>query len=315
MLTNYLILFTNSPGLACLMATLHFSSSGFSTFLDAFSQTSNISGFLVELVQTLILNFFNFYKNTKITLTSSILAFRCYMGLDLLYNFFNLYKNTLITLTDISGFTLKAGFYLGILLLILGLRMFSGKGIIEGLKAALTFFACLATGAGLGNTANDQADRNERKATEEEARKQTEAKEEATKNKDKDETNKQRLKFGDLKNNYTSSSSYILAWILANVNVEITESSSQLLQFSYYVFLASILTLFCVLNLIGYILSNYILDKVNYDKNFPTLAKFINKYKKLSLFYLSIDILIILYLLSLLAFYSLVIVAQLHSSL
>lgn len=96
--------------------------------------------------------------------------------------------------------------------------------------------------------------------------------------------------------------------------MEITNSSSQLLQFSYGVFLGSIVTLFCVLNLAGYIITNSLLAKVDFEKKYPKIGKYINRFKKISLFYICIDILICLYLLSLLVFYSLVIISQLQTS-
>ena len=125
---------------------------------------------------------------------------------------------------------------------------------------------------------------------------------------------KEKEKVGDsfINNNYKHS--YILGWILTNVNVEITNSSSQLLQFSYGVFLGSIVTLFCVLNLAGYIITNSLLAKVDFEKKYPKIGKYINRFKKISLFYICIDILICLYLLSLLVFYSLVIISQLQTS-
>jgi len=95
--------------------------------------------------------------------------------------------------------------------------------------------------------------------------------------------------------------------------VEITDSSSQLLQFSYGVFLGSIVTLFFVLNLAGYILTNYLLEKVDFEMKYPKIGKYINRFKKISLFYIVIDILICLYLLFLLVFYSLVIISHLQS--
>ena len=51
-----------------------------------------------------------------------------------------------------------------------------------------------------------------------------------------------RKKGGNFKK--SNSNAYILGWILSNVNVEITENSSQILQFSYGVFLGSIVILF-----------------------------------------------------------------------
>jgi len=102
--------------------------------------------------------------------------------------------------------------------------------------------------------------------------------------------------------------------------VEITESSSQLLQFSYGVFSGSLVSFFCLLNLIVFIITNYLLEKVDLDleKKFPRFGKYLNKYlnriKKVALFYICLDLLLCLIWLSLLIFYSLVIVAQLQSS-
>jgi hypothetical protein len=95
--------------------------------------------------------------------------------------------------------------------------------------------------------------------------------------------------------------------------VEITESSSQFLQFSYGVFLCSIITLFCMLNITGYIITNYLLEKIDFDKKFPKIGKYINRFRKISLIYIYIYVLICIYLLSLLVFYSLVIISQLQS--
>ncbi len=115
--------------------------------------------------------------------------------------------------------------------------------------------------------------------------------------------------------NYQSS--YILGWILSNINVEITDSSSQFLQFSYGIFCGSLITLFCFLNIVGYIITNYLFSKVNFEKRFPNspkIGKYINRFRNISLFYICIDMLICLYLLCTMIFYSLVIVAQLQSS-
>lgn len=125
---------------------------------------------------------------------------------------------------------------------------------------------------------------------------------------------KENKKVDDKINNNSYKNSYILGWILTNVNVEITDSSSQLLQFSYGVFLGSIITLFCVLNLAGYIITNYLLEKVEFEKKYPRIGKYFKKFQKISLFYIIIDIFICLYLLFLLAFYSLVIIAKLQSA-
>ena len=124
-------------------------------------------------------------------------------------------------------------------------------------------------------------------------------------------------KVGDKSIQINYKSSYILGWILTNVNVEITDSSSQFLQFSYGIFLGSIVTLFCLLNIVGYLITNYLFSKVDFEKkfqNYPKIGKYINRIRNISLFYICIDILICLYLLSIMIFYSLVIISQLQSS-
>ena len=118
-----------------------------------------------------------------------------------------------------------------------------------------------------------------------------------------------------IKFKYTKSNAYILGWILSSVNVEITENSSQLLQFSYGVFLGSIVILFCVLNITGYLITNYLLEKVELEKKYPTIGKYLNRFRKISLIYIFIDILVCLYILSLLAYYSWIIILQQQTSL
>jgi hypothetical protein len=120
-------------------------------------------------------------------------------------------------------------------------------------------------------------------------------------------------KVDSFKNNIQSSS-VILGWILSNVNVEITDSSSQLLQFSYNVFLGSIVSFFCLISVVGYIITNYILDKVDLEMNYPRIGKYLNRFKKIALFYVIIDLFICLLWLFLLVFSSLVIIAKIHPS-
>ena len=81
---------------------------------------------------------------------------------------------------------------------------------------------------------------------------------------------------------------------LTNVNVEITDSSSQLLQFSYNIFLGSIVSFFCLISVLGYIITNYFLDKVDLEKKYPRIGKYLNKFKKIALFYVLLDLFVCL---------------------
>ncbi len=115
------------------------------------------------------------------------------------------------------------------------------------------------------------------------------------------------------KNNYKYS--FILAWILSNINVEINDTNSQLLQFSYGVLIISIVALFCVFSIIGYFIANYLLEKVDFEKKYPKIGKYLNRFKKVGLIYLSIDLLLCLICLIILIFYSLIIISHIQFSL
>jgi len=94
--------------------------------------------------------------------------------------------------------------------------------------------------------------------------------------------------------------------------VEINDSTSQLLQFSYNVFLGSIVSFFCLISVVGYIITNYILDKVDLEKKYPRIGKYLNRFKKIALFYVFIDLFLCLLWLFLLIFSSLVIIAKIQ---
>ena len=97
--------------------------------------------------------------------------------------------------------------------------------------------------------------------------------------------------------------------------MEITESSSQLLQFSYGVFTGSLLFYFLLnVNVIGFIITNYLLEKVDLEKKLPWISKYLNRFKKIALFYICLALLFCLILLFLFILYSLIIIAHLQYS-
>lgn len=100
--------------------------------------------------------------------------------------------------------------------------------------------------------------------------------------------------------------SFNLAWILSQFNLDIDESSSsQLVNFNYGVFLVSLVGLFCFINIIGYIIAYFLLQKVDYEKNYPRLSKWIDRYKNFSYFYFCLDVTICFLCLFTLVFFTL----------
>ena len=217
--------------------------------------------------------------------------------------------DSLTLILNILGFT--------IILIILGTIVLKGaKGFIEGIKAAANVATIIAASAGAAEAGyiwDDRGPKAQQAAEAEERKKQAEERKQAEAEEAKKVT-KNAQKVDYFKNNLKSSS-VILGWILSNVNVEITDSSSQLLQFSYNVFLGSIVSFFCLFSVVGYIITNYILEKVDLEKKYPRIGIYLNRFKKIALFYVFIDLFICLLWLFLLAFSSLVIIAKIQPSL
>ena len=111
-----------------------------------------------------------------------------------------------------------------------------------------------------------------------------------------------------LRKNNNLTSSFMLPLILSKLDITVTDNHSSLTQMSYGVFLISLVALFCLINIIGYMIVNIIINKVDYEKRYPRLSKIINYYRKMSLIYVGIDIILCLICLLLLVFFSLSII-------
>lgn len=59
-------------------------------------------------------------------------------------------------------------------------------------------------------------------------------------------------------------------------------------------FLGSIVSFFCLTSVIGYLITNYILDQLDLEKKYSRIGKYINRFKKIALFYVFIDLFICL---------------------
>jgi hypothetical protein len=109
-----------------------------------------------------------------------------------------------------------------------------------------------------------------------------------------------------IKNKIHLSYSYSFSFplILSNLDIIVTDSDSFITQIFYGVFLLSIIALICFINIIGYLVVYIIIERGNYENKYPRLSKIINYYKKISLIYLSIEVLLCLICLFLLVFFS-----------
>lgn len=101
--------------------------------------------------------------------------------------------------------------------------------------------------------------------------------------------------------------SFLLTWILSNLNIEVSSTDSDVTQLAYAVFLLSLIAILCFLNVLGYFLAYYFFQKGNYEEKYPKLTGLINYFKKLNFVFLIIEILLCFICLATLASFSLLI--------
>lgn len=92
-----------------------------------------------------------------------------------------------------------------------------------------------------------------------------------------------------MKNNFKYLFSF--PFVLSNLDINVNNSDPVITQLAYGVFLLSLVALFCLINILGYIISYYIIQKGNYEfiKNYPNLKRMINYFERVSLVYLLIE--------------------------
>lgn len=111
-----------------------------------------------------------------------------------------------------------------------------------------------------------------------------------------------------IKNKLNLNYSFSLPLILSNLKLDVTDTDSSLTQFSYGVFLLSLIGLICFINIIGFMLGYYIVQKGNYEIKYPKLSKYINLHKKTSVIFVTVEVLLCFTCLLLLVFFSLLFV-------
>jgi putative copper export protein len=109
-----------------------------------------------------------------------------------------------------------------------------------------------------------------------------------------------------IKNRVSHLSSFPL--IFYNLDINVNDSDPVITQLAYGVFLLSLVALFCLINIIGYLLTYYLIQKGNYEVKYPKLTRLINYYKNTTLVFIIIEIILCLICLGILIFYSYLII-------
>lgn len=77
--------------------------------------------------------------------------------------------------------------------------------------------------------------------------------------------------------------SFIFGFIMNNLNLNLGEEASHHFMFISNIFILSIICLLSFINIIGYILSIYLIDKYNIENKYPKLQWIIKYFKNTSI--------------------------------
>ena len=98
--------------------------------------------------------------------------------------------------------------------------------------------------------------------------------------------------------------SFLFNFIFSHLNLNIDETASHFTQFSYGVFLLSLVAMFCFINVIGFLITYILIQQGDYENKYPKFKKIINYFKKSTLLYVAIEALLCLSCLILLVCFS-----------
>ena len=98
-------------------------------------------------------------------------------------------------------------------------------------------------------------------------------------------------KFWGAKNN-KHLNAYLLPFIFAKFNPNISADAYPFVSYTFGMFILNLAVLVCFVNIIGYILSLYLVNKYDINKRFPKLKGYINFYKTTNKFFLILEIII-----------------------
>ena len=111
------------------------------------------------------------------------------------------------------------------------------------------------------------------------------------------------LKLLKIKNNSNLKYSFLLTFILDGLNINIPDNASHHVNYCFNIFILSLICLLNFINVIGYLLSIYVINKYDVETKFPKFKKVILYYENSSLFFVFLEGLIcVLFLLCIIIF-------------
>jgi hypothetical protein len=83
---------------------------------------------------------------------------------------------------------------------------------------------------------------------------------------------------------------YIIPFIFTKLNPNVSTETDPLISYVFSMFMLNFIILICFFNIVGYILSIYLVNKYDIEVKFPKLKRYINFYKTTSKFLLIFEI-------------------------
>ena len=85
---------------------------------------------------------------------------------------------------------------------------------------------------------------------------------------------------------------YIIPFIFSRLGADIPKDAEPIVTFSFNILILSLIILFCFVNIIGYFISIYLINKYNVEERYPKYSKIIRYFEKSRIFFVTIEIFI-----------------------
>jgi hypothetical protein len=101
-------------------------------------------------------------------------------------------------------------------------------------------------------------------------------------------------KLSPVKEKASVSYSFTVPLILSKLDIQLSDSDSDLIHFSYSILLLSLVALFCFINIIGYMIVYIIIQRsdleVKIQEKYPRLSRYIMYYKNSNIIFAGLEV-------------------------
>ena len=124
---------------------------------------------------------------------------------------------------------------------------------------------------------------------------------------------KMKLKMKLLLNKNELKHSFLFTAILSKLDINLSDNASTFVNYSYGVFMLSLIALLCFINVLFYLFVYIIIQQKDYETKYPRLKRIINYYKNINLLVAIIESVLCLICLLILTLSSLILIFKLQT--